>query len=127
LSAPSSSYSPATGLNILVVDDDVLVSGLIEDMLSDIGHRSQTAQSIGDALRHAREGAFDMALLDINLAGEPTFGVADVLSARGIPYAFVTGYGADGLDAAHRSAAVLHKPFLLDDMVKLIARLKSGR
>ena len=33
-------------------------------------------------------------MLDVHLTGENTFGVADVLIARGIPFAFATGFSS---------------------------------
>ena len=52
----------------------------------------------------ARSGSFDLALLDENLRGVPVYPVAAVLLARAIPFAFVTGYGSNGVDAAHLEA-----------------------
>ena len=63
------------------------------------------------SLSLAAEGDFDLAMLDVNLAGELSFPIADVLGKRGIPYLFATGYGIKGVEEAYRSAPVLQKPF----------------
>ena len=99
-------------LRILVVEDEMLVAMNLEDMLIDLGHEvAGVAARLGAALALAREGAFDLAMLDVNLAGEDSFAVADLLAERGIPFVFATGYGGDGIRGDHSAAPVLQKPF----------------
>jgi len=43
----------------------------------------------------------DGVTLDLKLAGEMTFRVADVLAARNVPFVFLTGYGAADVPARH--------------------------
>jgi hypothetical protein len=43
-----------------------------------------------------------LVFLDLNLNGQLTYPIADQLSARGIPFAMVTGYGIAGLDESHK-------------------------
>jgi CheY-like chemotaxis protein len=104
-------------LRILVVEDEMLVAMNIEDMLLDLGHEMAALASRLDAgLALAREGAFDAAMLDVNLAGERSFPIADVLAERGVPYLFATGYGLRGIEEAYRGAFVLQKPFRASDL-----------
>jgi hypothetical protein len=42
----------------------------------------------------------DFAVIDLNLDGQRTHGIAETLKRRGIPFMFVTGYGSGGVDAA---------------------------
>ena len=85
----------ATGrLRVFIVEDEGLVAMLIEDMLTDLGHEiAAVAARMEDALRDAKTGSFDFALLDVNLDGTPSYPIADILKARGIPFVFATGYG----------------------------------
>src|ERR1700709_523125 len=84
-----------TTRRILIIEDEVLVAMYLEELLTEMGHQvAGPAARINDALELAREAAFDFAVLDVNLAGVPSFPVADVLRQRGIPFVFVTGYGA---------------------------------
>ena len=103
-------------LRILLVEDEMLVAMNIEDMLLALGH-----EVAGIAGRLAQEGQFDVAMLDVNLAGESSFPIADVLRDRGIPFVFATGYGADGLAAEYRTAPLLQKPFRSGDLEKALA------
>jgi CheY-like chemotaxis protein len=108
---------PDRRLRILVVEDEMLVAMNIEDMLLAMGHEvAGLASRLAPALQLAREGEFDLAMLDVNLAGETSFPVADILRERGIPFLFATGYGADGIEEGYRGAPVLQKPFRLRDL-----------
>lgn len=104
-------------LRVLVVEDEMLVAMNIEDMLLDLGHEvAALASRLESALALAREGSFDIAMLDVNLAGQASFPVADLLRERGIPYLFATGYGVQGIAEAHRTVPVLQKPFRARDL-----------
>lgn len=95
----------------------MLVAMNIEDMLLELGHEvAGLASRLEPAVALAREGRFDVAMLDVNLAGEPSFPVADVLRQRGIPFLFATGYGIQGIADGYRSAYVLQKPFRARDL-----------
>ena len=108
---------PDRRLRILVVEDEMLVAMNIEDMLLALGHDvAGIASRLGPALQLAREGAFDLAMLDVNLAGETSFPVAEILRERGIPFLFATGYGAEGIEEGYRGAPVLQKPFRERDL-----------
>lgn len=100
------------------------IAFMIEDMLSDLGHEVvEVAMRLPEAIDAARRLDLDLAILDVNLDGHRSFPVADILTARHIPFAFATGYGAAGVDAAYRSSPVLAKPFLSADLQKIVGRL----
>ena len=101
------------GLRILVVEDEVLVSMVIEDMLSGLGCRVVgPAGNVTEALALIEAGGIDGVLLDVNLGGERLgFRVADALASRGIPFLFASGYGKSILTAPHLDRPVLPKPF----------------
>ena len=112
------------GLRILIVEDEMTIAFMIEDMIVDLGHEVvEVAMRLPEAMKAAETLSFDLAILDVNLDGLRSFGVADVLSRRGIPFAFATGYGAAGLDGGHRSELVLTKPFASDDLARAILAL----
>ena len=114
-------------LRILVVEDEMLVSMNIEDMLLELGHEvAGLASRLGPALALAGESRFDAAMLDVNLAGEPSFPVADLLAERGIPFLFATGYGRAGIDERFRSSPILQKPFRTAELGAALAALNAG-
>jgi CheY-like chemotaxis protein len=113
---------PATrGKRILVVEDELMIRMLLEDMLGELGYTiAAEAARIDEALRAAKDADFDLAILDVNLNGEPISPVADVLVARGMPFVFATGYGEQGLPATHRDRPTLKKPFQLDGLKQML-------
>lgn len=108
-------------LRVLVVEDEMTIALLIEDMLQELGHEvAALAMRLPTALSCAETADIDFALLDINLDGSLSFPVADVLTRRGVPFAFASGYGATGLEPGYKQHAVLRKPFGLGELDKLI-------
>lgn len=100
---------------ILLVEDETVVSFLVEDMLLELGCREVVhAADVERALRVIDDERIDLALLDVNLGGETVYPVAERLTARGIPFVFATGYGRQGLQQAWRDRPVIQKPFRLD-------------
>ena len=97
---------------VLIVEDEAAISILMEDMLVDFGTEIVgPAARMADAIRLAREADVDLGVLDINLAGEATYPVADVLRSRGIPFVFATGYNLSALPESFRGSPTLQKPF----------------
>jgi CheY-like chemotaxis protein len=113
-----------TGRKILVVEDEALVAMLVEDALLDAGAEViGPAATVAEALRLLQAARPDAAVLDLNLAGETSTPVADVLAAAGVPFVVATGYGADGLPPAHAAVPVLAKPYDPDELTATLGRI----
>ena len=109
--------SASEAKRVLLVEDDSLVAMLVEDMLDELGFAVHgSAASVDAALEAVAKGGFDVAMLDVNLAGQPVFPVAEALDARGIPFVFASGYGAGGVPEAWAGRPVAAKPFRVDDL-----------
>ena len=105
----------------LIVEDELLVGMMVEDMLVEFGHSVlHNIQDFTTAIEVAEKGKFDMALLDLNLRGQSSLPIANVLMERGIPFVFATGYGRGVLDQRFANVEVLAKPFLASDLAKAI-------
>jgi CheY-like chemotaxis protein len=111
--AGSAKPSLFKGARVLVVEDESLVAMMLADMLEEIGCTVVgPVATCARALRLLDEDqTLDLALLDVNLGGETAYGVADALSRRKVPFIFVSGYGAAGLDQGYAGAPILAKPF----------------
>ena len=121
-----------TGKRVLVVEDEALLSLLVEDELRDAGATVLgPACSLGDALRlveaAAADGGISAAVLDINLGGRHVAPLADRLAALGVPFLFATGYGGGCDTAGHGAAPVLEKPFDTGRLVAAVEVLASSR
>lgn len=105
--------SGLNGRRVLIVEDESLVAMLLETILEDMGCTPVgPASTIEEGLAMAGdESALDAALLDVNVAGQQIFPVAELLKARGVPFVFSTGYGEGGLPDAWRGQATIQKPF----------------
>src|SRR4051812_47084600 len=107
---------------ILVVEDEVMIAMLMEDMLTDLGYEVVgPAMRLEDGLALATTADLDMAVLDVNLNGRRSTPIAEVLTSRGVPFVFATGYGSAGVDESHGARHVLKKPFSPDDLDVAIA------
>jgi CheY-like chemotaxis protein len=109
---------------VLVVEDEELVAMMLADMLQELNCRVLgPAGELTQALALARDGALDAALLDVSLGGRASFPVAEALRARGVPFAFMSGYGEKDFPAAFREVPRLSKPFDLPDLERVLSGL----
>ena len=121
---------PAAALRakrVLVVEDELMIRMLLEDMLAELGCTvAASAARLDEALALAQNADFDIAVLDVNLNGQPIVPVADILAARGTPFVFATGYGERGLPTTHRDRPALKKPFHLDGLKRALQGALDG-
>lgn len=109
------------GLRVLVVEDEMLVSLMIEELLGEhccsvIGPFDR----IAPALRAARSAQFDLALLDVNVAGEKVYPVAEMVARRGIPFLLLSGYGEAAVPPEHPDWQACAKPFRAKDLIRML-------
>lgn len=117
------------GLRILVVEDEAAISLLLEDMLIDFGCEVVgPAARLAAALDLAQRETFDLAILDVNVAGEAIYPVAEALDERKVPFVFSTGYGSAGIKDSYRDRPVVQKPFAQHELrQRLLHALRNGR
>ena len=95
---------------ILIVDDEPLITAMMEDWLSELGH-----EVIGPAHNLAR--ALDLAnsdidaIVDVSLGKDNSYPLVDALIGRGLPLALATGHGQDCIDPKYRGQSILRKPY----------------
>src|SRR5690242_10866422 len=103
---------PLDGVRVLVVEDDFLVSLLLEDILAAAGCVVLgPVPRLADAVDAAAKEQCDVAVLDVNLAGEWVFPAAAILSERNVPVIFVTGHGSDAIPPKYAGELRIAKPF----------------
>jgi CheY-like chemotaxis protein len=122
--------APCDGMpnDVLIVEDDPIIALDFEDTLLGFGVKTvRTAASVARALELIAVRPPQFALLDVSLIREKSFAVAERLEALKIPFAFVTGYGADTLlPPAFASKPRLPKPYSTDALRALLEAASSA-
>lgn len=109
--------SPFADLDVLVVEDEAIISFLVEDMLRELGVRDVwLVPSVQAALARLQKKLPGLGILDVNLGGVPAYPVAERLKSAGIPFVFASGYGQAGIQPAWTSVPVVQKPFDMDGL-----------
>jgi DNA-binding NarL/FixJ family response regulator len=106
----------------LVAEDCTYILFGIETLLESNGIEIVgSAATLAEMRRLAESVPADIAILDVNLNGEMSFPVADLLIGRGVPVVFTTGYAPDKLFPAHlRSVPTLQKPYDPDMFLRIV-------
>lgn len=116
--------SEFAGLRVLVVEDELAIAMMLEIALEE---RQCTVVgpygSLEQALSAARTEPLDLAVLDINLAGEMVYPAAEALADRDVPFLLLSGYGSTRLPPGRQNWPVCQKPFSFDDLFSRLARL----
>jgi CheY-like chemotaxis protein len=116
------------GRRVLIVEDEAVIAGLIETILSEAGYSIVgPVATLERALATIERERFDAALLDIRLNGHDVYAVADVLMKRRIPFIFVSGFTRKQMPAAYRHCAYIAKPFTPDAMLALLEEVVERR
>jgi CheY-like chemotaxis protein len=115
---------PALPNDVLIVEDDPIIALDFEDTILGFGVKTvRSAGNVAAALGAIAARRPDFALLDVALAREKSFAVAERLDALKIPFVFVTGYGGDAsVPAAFADRPRLGKPCTADELQAALRR-----
>lgn len=116
------------GLRVFFVEDETLVALNLEDMLIELGCTiAGTAMRLDKARGLIEQGIeADVAILDVNVAGQHVFPVAEMLVQRGVPIVFATGYDRDGLPGCWHERTILQKPYTQEEVWRSLQKA-TGR
>lgn len=126
-------HQDMTGLSVLLVEDEYLMASDLAAAFEVRGARViGPAASVIQAIALIDEGPRpDVAVLDVNLAGERVFAVADRLMQDGVPFVLTTGYDAAALPSRFENRPRLEKPIsptvVMAAVSNLIERRGSAR
>jgi CheY-like chemotaxis protein len=108
---------------LLLVEDEALIALMLEDMVEGLGCAvTGVAPRVALGMSMAESGDFDVAILDVNVAGENVEPVAERLALRGVPFVFATGYGEAGVPLRFRDRPIVAKPFRPEQLEAAIHR-----
>jgi CheY-like chemotaxis protein len=117
---------PAAKNRVLLVEDEALIGMMMVDILTELGYSVVgPITNVAEATALAERGDFANAVLDINLKGQLVYPVADVLIGSGVPFLFVTGYGAERVDKRYANIPILQKPLQKKDLQTAFARVQA--
>ena len=109
---------------ILVVEDEVLISMVLEDMLGILGHVVIGMPStFAEADIAIAAGGFDLVIADVNLGAQPIYPLADRVVAAGVPLILATGSHRDSLPARFADVPVLAKPYALPAIASAVGKI----
>ncbi|MEO7813877.1 MAG: response regulator [Sphingomicrobium sp.] len=105
----------------MIVEDEPLISMMLEDFLLSLGHQvSAICESVGEALEACDSSDFDIAILDVNLKGESVWPVATRLRERGIPFVLASGGHVDPPPSEFATVPMIDKPYTIDRVTPAI-------
>ena len=119
--------SALSRLRILVVEDVYLIAVDLADQLEGLDcDVIGPVPSMKRALERIDGVRVDGAVLDVNLAGERSFPLAEVLAVRNVPFAFLTGYDSDAvIPEKFRYAPRLFKPVNTKSLSQMLTDFRN--
>jgi DNA-binding response OmpR family regulator len=112
-------------VRILILEDDPAIALDLQAILEEEGHEvAGVVGSLAEAHR-SLDGAFDCALLDIDVIGGKSFGIAETLCSRHIPFAFVSASRPTDVPQPLRHAAFIPKPFDERTLLRSVENMAS--
>lgn len=115
------------GARVLIVEDEYYLADDLSRALSDAGATVVgPVATLQEAEQRLGDGAFDCAVVDMNLRGEFAFAVADRLKAGNVPFVVATGYNEGSLPEALKNAPRVEKPFAPQQVIELLVRTRQG-
>jgi PAS domain S-box-containing protein len=116
-----------TGNRVLLVEDEILVAMMMKDILTELGFSVVGPFSrLGEAMVAAVHEEINAGIIDVNLGGEFVYPVADVLTARKIPFVFITGYGVESIDSRFGYVPIVKKPVQRQVLQTIFAAPETG-
>src|SRR5262245_17546284 len=102
---------------VLIIENDFLIGEMLHDMVADLGYAvTKVAHRLPSALNEISKENFDGALVNIGIDEEKHGSeIADILLAKNLLFAFVTGYGHP-LEQRHAGIPLLQKPFNIEQL-----------
>ncbi len=117
------------GKRVLIVEDEALIALSLADAMTELGCVVVgPAGSAEDALALLKGGGADLAILDLNLGGRSSTGVARAVRALGIPFVYCTGYSEPAVAEAAEGleAEVVTKPAGTRELADALRRAMAG-
>ena len=112
------------GTRVLLVEDEFYIADDIRKTLLNAGaFVVGPVSTVERATQAVEEGAFDCAIVDLNLHGKSAAPVAERLFALGRSFAIATGYGSGEVPPHLNAVPRIEKPFNPPALLQLLTQL----
>lgn len=121
---PCSLKRPSLGF--LVVEDDTVAAIDLECLLEDLGHRvvaAAVAPSMAERALREHRGDIDAAIFGATLVGLPSFRLARMLEAAGLPAVVSSAQSEQVVRALGFAQPCLRKPFRPIEVARVVGEL----
>jgi DNA-binding response OmpR family regulator len=116
------------GLRILLLEDEYLIAMDVELLCRDSGAAEVVVKRSLEEL-DGMDGfdRFDVAVVDLVLAGTSTLPFAERLRENNVPFIFASGYADENLTSSFPDIRTVSKPYAGSDLVEAIAAAARRR
>ncbi|HEY0293360.1 MAG TPA: response regulator [Hansschlegelia sp.] len=112
---------------VLILEDDAILALDLATIVCCWTDANVTScRSIAQA-RRALSGAFDLALLDVDVPDGKSYELAAQLRERSLPFAFVSGSAVADTPEELRDVAFISKPYDQRAIERVVASVAAGR
>ena len=113
---------------ILIVDDEINLSQILKEELTEVGYTVTTVDSAEKALEYLKENRIDLMLLDLNMPEKDGYYVLETMEKEGIVLKVIALTAYADLTSAIRSAKLgasdfITKPYDLDELLVSIRKV----
>jgi DNA-binding response OmpR family regulator len=108
---------------VLLVEDDWMISLMLHEMIEELGFSVEgPISTLIEGVASAEITDVDFAVLDYDLGnGNNAVPIANILTARQIPFAFATGRGREEISAEFADIPLIYKPVLPEELLRVIS------
>lgn len=112
------------GRRVLVVEDEYFVAMDITQAFQEAGVKVIGPCRTEDAARaELQQVTPDAVVLDVRLGPQPSFGLAEQIAGRALPFLFITGLAPEVIPERFRDVPRLAKPISPRRVVEAVAQL----
>ena len=121
--------SASAGLRILFVEDDPTLRMLTGEVISELGHQVDAVESAEGALEQLEQGAYDVLLTDVGLAGISGIELARLAQERhpGLALVIASGYPVDPRQEGLQALRTMLKPYDIHQVRALLDDIQAER
>jgi PAS domain S-box-containing protein len=119
------------GRRVLLVEDNIEVGRFSTQLLQDLGYETTWAANANEALALLEEDAsrFDVVFSDVVMPGMSGVDLGREIRRRhpGLPVVLTSGYSHVLAEEGRHGFELLHKPYAVDDVSRVLRRVTRGR